>query len=199
MKILFSIIAGSLVVAYALLMLSFPTQLTDVPVLYWTTDPAPARQSQLAGFTKWQMAHGDTTALGRPVVAVDIDANNSGESKTLIQGVSGVASDLIDVRTSLGELGLYQASGILKDVTRVARKRGFSPEATWPALRSQLTVHNRQFLFPANANVNLLWVNKDAFDKHHVPLACLAKPDPAFMRNNAAGLSPEGAVQDHTR
>lgn len=139
MKVLFSIIAVCLVLGYIALIDSFPTQRSVVPLLYWSTDPAPSRSTQIKAFEQWQIDHGYTTKDGKPAVRVEVDANSSDQSKNLIQGVSGVASDLIDVRTALGQLGLYRQSGILEDVTDLARERGFSPAKTWKAIRPEIT------------------------------------------------------------
>ncbi|MEM9752040.1 MAG: ABC transporter substrate-binding protein [Planctomycetota bacterium] len=159
----------ALAVAYTAIRASHPDQTADVPLMHWVTDPAPARDEQIAGFHDWLVDHGHTGPGERPGATLQLDANSDDQSKLIIQGVSGVASDLFDVRGG-GQMRLFQRIGLLRDVTDVAVQRNFDPTATWPALQSEITLEGRQFMFPANAAVRLLWVNTEAFSEADLPI-----------------------------
>ena len=156
-----------LALAYAGILASFPGAGDGPPRLYWVTDPAPAREEQMLGFERWLVDQGHVTSDGQPVAEIDLDANNGDQSKLIIQGVSGVAGDLLDVRWGR-QMRLFQRIGILDDVTEAAAQGAFGPESTWPAMRPEIMLHRRQYMFPANVAVRLLWVNLDAFERYGI-------------------------------
>lgn len=168
MKLLFAGIAAVLVVCGVLTWASFPEQ-DERPVLYWVTDNSPSRPAHAAGFEQWMREEGRVGADGEPLARAAIDANNGGRDKIIIQGVAGVASDLVDVHGG-DMMRLFRQTGILRDVTGAARTLGFGPGETWEAIRSEIMYDGRQYMFPANVSVRLLWVNKRLFERLGVPL-----------------------------
>lgn len=139
---------------------SIPSQYSDKPILYWVTDMHPGRPEQIDTFHKWLDKH------GYPEMEMRLDAANNDISKKLIQGVSGVAGEILDVYRGKQEmLYLFQA-GILKDVTEPAQELGFDPSNTWEAIAPDLLIDNRQYGFPRNVAVLMYWVNENTFEQY---------------------------------
>jgi multiple sugar transport system substrate-binding protein len=105
--------------------------------------------------------------MGLPPVDLRIDNTNQEPTKKLVQGLSGVGDDIMDLYAY--ESDLYPATGMIADVTEDAKRLGFSPAATYPSLKSDFVYNGRQFGFPRNAGVNLNWVNRETFAKYHIP------------------------------
>ena len=139
--------------------LTEPDMSSDVPVLYWATDPNPARIQQVAEFHEWLVEQGHTTADGKPIVELRLETV-AADYKGVIQGVSGVSADIIQC-----SVPWYQSIGLLADVTDEAKEQGFGIDQTYPALEPLLSVDGRQYGFPCNVNVMALWINLDTFDK----------------------------------
>jgi multiple sugar transport system substrate-binding protein len=142
---------------------SYPGSGDGPTLLYWVTDPSPARSNHVNGFEAWQIEHGHVDESGQPLARAQVDANNGQQDKIIIQGVAGVAADLIDTRWGR-QLRLFEAVGILKDVTEIGRAQGFSAKDTWTAIEPEITIDGRQFMYPCNVAVRLLWVNSATFD-----------------------------------
>lgn len=134
-----------------------PDVTSDVPVLYWVTDPNPARELQIATFDKWLAKD-----PSRPRFEMRVDTANMDHSKMLIQGVSGVASDIIG-HCGDSRMYLFQEIGLLEDVTESAKRLNYDPSYTWQAIVPDITIDGRQYGFPCNVYVHLLWVNKATF------------------------------------
>jgi len=62
------------------------------------------------------------------------------------------------------------AAGILADVTEDAKRLGFGPDRTYPALGPALFFDGRQYAFPRNPAQTMYWVNKETFARHGQPL-----------------------------
>jgi multiple sugar transport system substrate-binding protein len=138
------------------------------PTLYWVTDGNPARREQVRLFRKWLADH------GYPDINLQLDVSSSDPSKKLIQGVSGVAGDILDLGPADRNLGpcdlpLFASVGMLADVTADAQKLGFGIEHTYPTLESQLCQDGRQYRFPCNVDVTMLWVNLETFERYGMP------------------------------
>ena len=168
MKYLFAITAVILAFGGVGTYLSYPDVTSDVPVLYWVTDANPARRQQVDLFHQWLVAQGYTTEAGEPMMELRLDTGNRNLSKQIVQGVSGVASDVMDI--SPGRLGYFQAVGMLTDVTRDAKALGFSPAQTYDMVEPEITVQGRQYTFPANVFVRMQWVNKRVLERHDQPV-----------------------------
>ncbi|MEX0742578.1 MAG: extracellular solute-binding protein, partial [Phycisphaeraceae bacterium] len=168
MKYLFATMAGLLLLVSVAIYASYPDLRSDVPVIYWVTDPNPAREQQVATFHRWLVEQGHVTEAGDPMVELRLDTGNNDQSKKIIQGVSGVAGDVMDIGSM--DLSYLAQIGILQDVTDVAREMGFSKAETFEAAASEISVGDRQYGFPCNVTATLLWVNKATFEEHDQPL-----------------------------
>lgn len=158
MKAVFSTCLGVLLAASVVTTLTLPERKSGVPVLYWVTDPNPARVEQVELFHAWLERN------GHPRFELRLDSANRGQSKQIIQGVSGVAADIMDC-----QMHALQEIGMLKDVTEEARQLGFDLSRTYPALDSEITLDGRQYVFPCNVNVMGYWVNLATFEKAGIP------------------------------
>lgn len=104
-----------------------------------------------------------------PRAELRLDAASNDMSKKLIQGVSGVAGDVMEVYGD-GNVQYMASGGLVADVTEDAKRLGFAPDATYPAMESAITYNGRQFSFPRNPVTMMLWVNKETFAKYGQPL-----------------------------
>jgi len=132
----------------------------DRPVLYWVTDNNPDRVEQVQRFQHWLSDH------RYPPFELRIDNNGADPTKEVIQGVSGVGGDILDLTGS--QLPFYNDVGLLDDVTDTASKMSFDPSHTFPAAASQIQINGRQYLFPCNVWGGLYIVNKDAFRRWNI-------------------------------
>lgn len=139
-----------------------PERHSGVPILYWVTDSNPAREVQVSTFQEWLEKH------NYPRYELRLDMVNIASDKVVIQGVSGVCADIVD-HTGGSNLFFRQAVGMLTDVTDWGLELGFDPKQTWEAMGPELTVDGRQYAFPCNVYVHLLWVNRNIFRQLGVP------------------------------
>jgi multiple sugar transport system substrate-binding protein len=157
-KKLFIILLITLISASVFTFFFLPENEGDLPVVHWVIQPDPIRGEQIVKFTKW-MEENDYPAMD---LRLDARAKNQ-HIKNVVQGVSGVAADIIDCYT--GEINLYESVGMLEDVTDVAKEMGFDISMTYPAIQSSLMVDGRQYGFPRNVGIRMYWVNVGAFEK----------------------------------
>jgi len=129
---------------------------SEKPVIYWVTDQNPARLQQVAEFDRWLKAN------QYPEMELRLDTANNDVSKKLIQGVSGVAGDIMDVLSD-DTMPYLAEVGILMDVTEAARRMGFGPEKTYSSVKPGLTFRGKQYAFPCNVSPSMLVVNREAF------------------------------------
>jgi len=158
MKRLFLIIFGALALASFLLRLTEPDRGSPVPVLYWITQNDPVKLETIRRFEQWLRDN------NLPLCEVRIDNVNRDPTKKLAQGLAGVGSDLMDIYST--ETEQFARSGMLLDVTDAAKRLGYGPDKTYPALRSDLVVDGRQYGFPRNVASSLFWINRDTFAAH---------------------------------
>ena len=163
MKYIFGFCLLGLILASGVTYKLMPDIQNKVPILYWVTDPNPARETQIKTFQSWLAKN------GYPKCEIRVDAANLDQSKIIIQGVSGVAGDIID-HIGWATIDFYTSVGLLEDVTDDAQKLGFGLEKTYPALGSEITVQGRQYTFPCNVTADLLWINKATFEKYGQPI-----------------------------
>lgn len=161
MKYLFLISLGVLGFSSLALHLTLPEQVSDRPVLYWVTHNDPIRQETLALFYEWREEQ------GLPPAKILIDVATSGTQKKLVQGVSGMSADLLDLFGH--EIQTMYKSGMLMEITEEAEAMGFSPEMTYEGMQTYITNEGRQYGFPRNTGSHLLWFNKDTFDRYDLP------------------------------
>ncbi|MBT7166161.1 MAG: extracellular solute-binding protein [Victivallales bacterium] len=163
MKYLFLFLLALLSLASVVTYQMTPEARSDVPVLYWVTDPNPARKLQVSTFQSWLKKN------NYPAYALEVDTANMTSDKVLIQAVSGVCADIIG-HTGGSNMRLRQAVGILDDVTDRAQELGFGTDKTYAAMEPELTVDGRQYAFPCNVYAHLLWINEESFAKYGLPL-----------------------------
>ncbi|MEM6553510.1 MAG: ABC transporter substrate-binding protein [Planctomycetota bacterium] len=163
MKILFGVILTVLVATSLGTYLSYPDARSEVPVIYWVTDRNPARVLQVQRFHEWLVKNGHVTEDGKPVVELRLDMANRDQAKQIIQTVSGVASEVLDVGGGQA-MRLFRQMEVIEDVTDEALAMGFDPSQTYAALESEITVDGRQYLFPCNVSAQGMWVNEALFE-----------------------------------
>ena len=173
MKFLFLAILGVLLLASAGTYLAAPDTFSPVPVISWVTDKNPAREKQVETFEQWLVDNGltdgtKTDGTPRPGAKLVLDLANRDETKQIMQGVSGVGGDVMDLGGA--NLGYFHAIGLVRDVTDAAQKLGYGPDQTWPAIVPDLTQGGRQYVFPCNVGIRLYWVNKATFAKYGQPV-----------------------------
>jgi len=161
MKRTFLISLLALTAMSALLYWTRPENRSPIPVLYWMTQDDAVKRETIVLFRQWLVDQ------GLPPVDVRIDHSNQDITKKLVQGVSGVGGDLIDLYYT--ELETMQTTGMLTDLTDVARREGFGPETTYRAVRSDFTVQGRQYGYPRNVDMTMCWVNRDTFARYGQP------------------------------
>jgi ABC-type glycerol-3-phosphate transport system substrate-binding protein len=127
------------------------------------------RRANADGETVWDPA---TTAADLPLTIrvpaceMRLDAASNELRKKLVQGISGVAGDVIEAYSGGQQMQFLAAAGMLADVTDSARQLGFGPEKTYPALAPALFVDGRQYAFPRNPAQTMYWVNKETFARY---------------------------------
>lgn len=192
MKTLFAGCLAALVAASLIRMATLPDAITDKPIIYWVTDNNPVRDMQVRIFHAWlekqRVEHADRAmaewlqknpdatedqietqraAFARevPDVVLQVDANNSGATKVVVQGVARMGADVIELYPANGQGMYFDQVGLLDDLTQHAQDMGFGPDATYPALKNDLFAHGKQVCFPANVTSDALWVNETLFKK----------------------------------
>ncbi len=108
-----------------------------------------------------------------PITEMRVDTANNDATKKIIQGVSGVGGDVMDMWS--GQM-MWQFNGmkLLRDVTEDAQRLGFDPSQTYPALLPEIAIPDRQgkwhqFQFPCNVTANAYIVNLEAFEAVKMP------------------------------
>jgi len=163
MKYVFAVLFALLVAASIITASMMPEARTDVPVFYWVTDPNPARIEQIEIFHRWMQRH------NYPACELRLDTANRDVSKMVIQGVSGVGGDVMDIGSG-GGMRYFNSVGLLEDVSADAEKLGFDASHTYPAMESEITLDGKQYMFPCNVYVHMYWINKATFRRHRQPL-----------------------------
>lgn len=158
MKFLFAITFAALMAASAGIVALNRQDSSTVPVLFWVTDSNPARVKQTAAFREW------LRAKGYPDFVVKLDTANGELAKQLVQGVSGVAGDILDLRNEMAVQYLAEV-GMLENLAPVAAEGGFSPADTYPAVDTVISLRGQQYAFPCNISVALMAVDLDQFRK----------------------------------
>ncbi len=118
-------------------------------VIYWSTDPNPARKDQISPFERLH-----------PDIAVLVEPNTF--ERTIVQCSTGIGPDLIEVY-SVADMISYAEAGILYDLTDDAKSLGVDPDSTYAKLKGTLVYEGRQYRYPANAASQVLFYNKKTF------------------------------------
>jgi multiple sugar transport system substrate-binding protein len=175
MKYLFAVIAVLLLLASAFVWASMPGVRTDRRVImYWTTDANPARIEQVRVFDQFQRRIGLVEEDGTPMIGLELDTGNNENDKKVIQSVSGVAADTMD-QFGGNNIRLFDAMGVLVDVSPWADKLNFNVETTYPGVVEEISVTDfdgtrRQLAYPCNVALTLLMPNKAMFRELGMPV-----------------------------
>lgn len=103
-----------------------------------------------------------------PGAELRTDSANRQQAKQIIQGVSLVAGDVLDMGGA--SLPLFYQIGMLEEQTEPAQRLGYGPDKTYSAIVPDLMVDDQQYLFPCNVAVALYWINKDTFHRYGIEL-----------------------------
>jgi multiple sugar transport system substrate-binding protein len=166
MKYIFAIALACLVLASVGTWIAKPEIQTGKRVVYWVTDPNPVRQGQVDAFHAWMQ---DNVPV-EDHFELRVDAANTDITKKIVQSVSGVGGELMDLGTDGGDIQYFQQIGIAKDVTAAAATMDFGVDKTYRAIAPALQVDGRQYAFPCNVYCSMYWVNLDALERHGIEL-----------------------------
>lgn len=126
-----------------------------VPALYWTTDPNPARPHQVLAFQTF------LARRGKAPVDLRIDGQNRGLGKVIIQGVSGVAGDLIDVAP--GNVPYLAEMGLLEPLGGHWSRLGLEGKDLLPEVLADVSWNGEIWGHPMTISMDACLVNVDAF------------------------------------
>ncbi|MBL8993158.1 MAG: carbohydrate ABC transporter substrate-binding protein [Spirochaetia bacterium] len=142
------------------------------PVLYWATDAEPARLRQAVQFKAW------LKKKGYPDIDLRVDTANQGNQKQIINGVSGVAGDLLQ---AIGDdVDFLARIGIYADLTDDLVKLGLKNGDFFPGVYENCQMNGRILGFPLNINMMGLLINRGLFRKLGMSVPAEAM-DPATM------------------
>ncbi|HRJ73599.1 MAG TPA: extracellular solute-binding protein [Terrimicrobiaceae bacterium] len=127
------------------------------PPVFMTGSPGTEMNERLGIFREWQKARGGAA------INLQLDAVNSGMNKVIMQGVSGMAADLIQANGS-ADLGYYSSIGLLADLGPYAEKGGYRPDRFLPAIRNELVVDGKQFGCPVSIYLLVTYINRATFE-----------------------------------
>ncbi|MBL8992174.1 MAG: carbohydrate ABC transporter substrate-binding protein, partial [Spirochaetia bacterium] len=162
MRNLFLIILAALVVFSQIIQFRSKGSGGDgsVPSIYWVTDPHPARKEQVRIFREW------LKKKGYPDIEVKLDTANQGLQKTLIQGVTGVAGDLVD---AFGATHFLADTGMVEDLAEVTREFKLDEKELYQPTFQDLCLDGKRYATPKNIGLNLYFVNLELFEKLGLP------------------------------
>lgn len=130
-------------------------------LVYWVTDPNPARPAQVAAFRAF------LKRVGMPAVDLRVDYQNTGLQKLIVQGVSGVASDLIDVAP--GAVPYLAEMGLLEPLDEPWAQLGLDPKELWPSVSNDYYYKGRPYGHPMSTSLDAPLVNLDSFKSLGLP------------------------------
>jgi ABC-type glycerol-3-phosphate transport system substrate-binding protein len=107
--------------------------------------------------------------LRTPKLEMRVDTGNNDNTKKIVQSVSGVGGDVMDLYGG-GQVRQLAEMGVVRDVTADAARLGFGLDKTYPAAAAEILIPQAdgstpQFAFPCNIFSAAFIVNKDAFDR----------------------------------
>lgn len=155
--ILLILIAFSQIISYRQVRIAGPS--IGAPVLYWVTDPNPARVEQIQIFKVWLKKN--------KYPEIDLRVDTANQTKKLIQGVTGVGGDLFDLG---GEgINFFKGIGIIDDITDEMRSLGVTEDSCHRPILSDLFYEGRQYGYSCNATANFYIVNVDTLNRYDLP------------------------------
>lgn len=122
--------------------------------LVWATDDSPARRQQVELFEKLN-----------PDIGLTTDPGNFLIEKMIVQSLAGIGPDLFDA-SGVYVLERLVQSGVAMDLTDVAKANGFDEMKIWPGAVGNIKLSGRQYAFPGNVYSNVIFYNKNVFDKY---------------------------------
>jgi multiple sugar transport system substrate-binding protein len=125
------------------------------PVLMWSTDADPLRQKQSKRFRDWLKKN------NYPDINLKVDSANQGGGKQIILGVSGVASDLMQLNEN--DVDMTFKVGLIKSISGDFEKMGLTVEDIQPAIRDNLNFDGKMIGYPLNLSLIALIVNRAKF------------------------------------
>ncbi len=128
----------------------------NASTVYWVTDPHPARKEQVRIFKEW------LKAKSYPDIQIKLDTANQGIQKTIIQGVTGVAGDLVDV---YGGVPFLADTGMIEEMTPLAKEFGLKDSDLFQPAYQDYCFNGKRYATPKNVGMNLFFVNVDLFEK----------------------------------
>lgn len=158
MKYVFAIgLAVMIVLSFVAWRIKPDTDSRGRTTLVWATDDNPARRGQVGLFEKLH-----------PDIRLTTDPGNFFIEKMIVQSLAGLGPDLFDA-TGVYVLERLVASGMAMDLTGLAREHGFDETKTWPGAVGNITLFGRQYAFPGNVYSNVIFYNKNVFDRYGEP------------------------------
>ncbi|NCO43036.1 MAG: hypothetical protein AUJ96_29095 [Armatimonadetes bacterium CG2_30_66_41] len=149
------VLVGASLIAWKIQPAPAPPGITP---LIWVSDDNPARRAHIEQFNRLN-----------PDLQIRLDPDNGGMEKVIVQSLAGVGPDLFDCYGA-AQLAAYVKAGIAWDVTEELRKDGVDIQHdVWGATLPYVLYEGRTYGFPANTAVDVLWFNKDVFDKLGLP------------------------------
>lgn len=126
------------------------------PVVFLTGSPGPEMSERLAIFHEWRKARGG------PEFTLRLDAVNAGMNKIIMQGVSGIAADILQTNGA-ADLGYYASIGLLANLSGQAAQGNYTPERFLPAIRGEMTVDGVQYGCPVSIYLLITYINRKTF------------------------------------
>ena len=136
---------------------------TGAPVIYLAGSPGPDTDSTFQVYQDW------LKKSGLPATDLRIDVANSDPTKVIIQGISGIGSDLIPSYFG-ADMQYLQAMGLLSDLTPDADREGFGPGTFSPVAHDEAIVNGKQYAYPTLLYVLMDYVNVDTFTQLGLPV-----------------------------
>ena len=150
--------------------------------LIWVSDDAPTRRLTIELFNRQH-----------PTLDLQLDPNNSGMEKVIVQSLAGVGPDLFDCYNPR-DLAAYVKAGIAWDITDDLSAMGIDLKRdTWPLMWGQVLYNGRAYGVAANASADAVWFNKKIFDD-----AGIAYPDGTWNWDQLIALAQRLTNRDAT-
>jgi multiple sugar transport system substrate-binding protein len=146
----------------------------------WVSDPNPLRSEQIALFNRLH-----------PGYVAELDSNNGGVDKIIVQSLAGVGPDVFDCGSSY-HLSAFVRSGIAMDLTDELKARGIDvAKDTYRGIHGMAIYDGRVYGIPTNIAADGIWFHKDLFDEANVPY-----PKGAITWSQMIALAQRMTVRD---
>lgn len=131
--------------------------LGGVPVIYWVSNPLPSRLETIREFQIWLREN------RKPQIKVRLDTSSAGLQKTIMQGVTGTAADILSI--SPGTLGHLAHMGLLGEIAKRPGKNDIDLEALYPPLLNEIQFQGKIHGVPKGFGMLFYFVNLDLFSQ----------------------------------